>query len=298
MNFDYGAVLTRSVQITWKHKSFWLFSMLPMLIGIAIFFAFAAPVFLVGENDEMMGLVFAVWVIVLINVVNETIKKMTAGSASLILGILRVERGEGSTSFMDLLRDGFQYFGRALGVTLILQLSIGMVFTVFFLCVTLLSFVTMGLAAICLQPVMILVSPLSFLFIALMDGALMAVIDEDLGAWEAVKRAFWVIREHVWKFVILTIIVYFGSTILSSIFIFPAMIPAMAGPIFMETDASGSLVLLALGAFACLFFPLMTLFSGIIGTLMTSVLGVSYLRLTRPGEQVIVVPDGQIPSES
>lgn len=291
MNFDYGNVLTRSFQITWKHKSFWLFSMFPMAIGILIFFAFVAPIFLVGENDEMMGLVFAVWVIVMILGAIVSLLVGTAGSASLMLGILRVERGEGSTSFMDLLRDGFQYFGRTLAVILILQLSIGLVFSVFFLCVFFLSIVTMGFASICLQPVMILLTPLSFLVIAVMDGALMAVIDENLGAWDAVKRALQVVREHAWKFIILTIIVYFGSTILSSIFVAPAMIPVIAVPIFMETDISGRMVVLVLILFSCIFFPLMTLFSGVIGTFMTSVLGLSYLHLARPaGDEAVFAP--------
>ena len=289
MNFDYGNILTRSFQLTWKHKSFWLFTMLPMLIGIFIFSAFIAPVFLLdGNDDEMMVLVLVLWVVVMIIGGIASLVAGTAGSASLMLGILRAERGEGSTSFMDLLRDGFQYFGRTLAVILILQFSIGAVITVFFLCVFLLSIVTMGLATICLQPVMILLTPVSFLVIAIMDGALVTLIDEDLGAWDAIKRAFQVVREHVWKFIILTLIVYFGSTILSSIFIFPAMIPAMAAPIFMETDIIGPVMTLIFGAFVCLFFPLMTLFSGIVGTFMTYVLSLSYLRLKRPPEQATV----------
>lgn len=288
MNFDYGNILTRSFQLTWKHKSFWLFSMLPMIIGIFIFAALIAPVFLLdGSDDEMTTLVLVLWVIVMVIGGIVSLLVGTAGSASLMLGILRAERGEGSTSFMDLLRDGFQYFGRTLAVILILQFSIGAVFTVFILCIALLSFVTMGLASICLQPVMILLTPVSFLVVALMDGALVAVIDEDLGAWDAIKRAYQVVREHVWKFVILTIIIYFGSTILSGILVFPAMIPAMAAPIMMEADAGGRAMFLIFGAFACLFFPLMTLFSGIVGTLMTAVLGLSYLRLAHSDGQVI-----------
>lgn len=292
MNFDYGNILTRSFQITWKHKSFWLFSMLPMIVGIFIFAALIAPVFLLdGRDDEMTVLALVIWTVVMVIGGIVSLLVGTAGSASLMLGILRAERGEGSTSFMNLLRDGFQYFGRTLAVVLILQFSIGAVFTVFFLCIALLSFVTMGLASICLQPVMILLTPVSFLVVALMDGALVAVIDDDLGAWDAVKRAYQVVRKHVWKFIILTIILYFGSTILSGILVFPAMIPAMAAPIMMETDAGGRAMFLIFGAFACLFFPLMTLFSGIVGTFITAVLGSSYLRLAHTDGQVIFAPE-------
>jgi len=294
MNFDYGNILTRAFQITWKHKSFWLFMMFPMLIASIMFIAFAAPVFLFSENDEMIGLVFAGWLAVLVLGSIASLIFNTAGITSLTLGILRTERGEGSTSFMDLVRDGFPYFGRALGVVLIIQLSIGAVFTVFFLCIALLSVVTMGFASICLQPVIILLTPLSFLVVAVMDAALVAVIDEDMGAWESVKRAIQVIREHVWKFIVISLIVYFGSTILTSFFIFPAMIPAMMGPVLMESgvDVSGPMVAVIFVPFICLFFGIMSLLTGVTGTFMTSALALSYLRLTRTaGSEVVFASD-------
>jgi hypothetical protein len=294
MNFDYGNVLTRALQITWKHKSFWLFMMFPMLIGAIMFIAFAAPVFFFGENDEMMGLVFAGWLAVLVLGSIASLVISAAGITSLTLGILRVERGEGSTSFMDLVRDGFPYFGRAFGAVLIIQLSIGAVFTGFFLCVALLSAVTMGLASICLQPVMILLTPLSFLVIAVMDASVVAVIDENLGAWDAVKRAIQVIREHVWKFIVISLIVYFGSSILTSIFIFPAMIPAMMGPVLIESgvDVSGPMLAVIFVPFICLFFGIMSLLTGVTGAFTTSALALSYLRLARPtGGEVIFAPE-------
>jgi hypothetical protein len=294
MNFDYGNILTRSLQITWKHKSFWLFMMFPMLIASGMFIAFAAPVFFLSENDEMIGLVFAGWLAVLVLGTIINLVASTAGITSLTLGILRTERGEGSTAFMDLVRDGFQYFGRAFGAVLIIQLSIGAVFTVFFLCVALLSAVTMGLASICLQPIIILLTPFSFLVVAVMDSALVAVIDEDLGAWDAVKRALGVVREHVWKFIIISLIVYLGVSILSGFFVLPAMIPAMALPIMMESgmEIGGQEVILTMLVFACLFFPLMSLLSGVTGTFMTSALELSYLRLNRPADaEIIVAPE-------
>jgi len=286
MNFDYGNVLTRAFQITWKHKSFWLFMMLPMLVTSVMFVAFVAPIFLLRDNDEMIGVVFLLWIGIFILGSIISLVVSTAGISSLTLGILRAERGEGSTAFMDLVRDGFQHFGRVFSAVLIIQLTIGAVFTVFFLCMTLLSIVTMGLASFCLQPIMLLLTPLSFLTIAVTDGAVVAVIDENLSAWEAVKRAIQVVREHVWKFIILTLIVYLGTTILSSIFIAPAMIPAMAGPIMLESgvDLDGNTVLILFASFACIFLPLLTLFSGIAGAYIQTLLSLSYLRLSSPIE--------------
>jgi hypothetical protein len=81
-----------------------------------------------------------------------------------------------------------------------------------------------------------------------------------------------------------------GISILSGLFMLPAMIPAMAMPIMMESgvDFSGQAVMLTMLVFACLFFPLMSLFSGVTGAFMTSVLELSYLRLTRTADAEIV----------
>jgi hypothetical protein len=260
--------------------------MIPMLVASAIFPAIAAPVILLEGNEDMMGLVMVLWFGVVALGMIASFLASTAGMTSLTLGILRAERGEGSTSFMDLIRDGFQYFGRALGVMLIVQLTIGLVFIVFFLCVAALTAVTMGLAAICLQPVMFLLTPLSFLVAAVMNGGFVSVITEDLGAWDAVKRALQVIREHAWKFILLTFIVYFGASFLSGIFIFPAMIPAFFAPAAVEMGEQAFWIIM--GSFICLFFPALAVYSGIVGAFTTSAVDIAYLQLSHPAESDVV----------
>lgn len=285
MNFDYGNTLRRSFQITWKHKSLWLFSVFPLLLSLVMGFIFVAPVFLLQDNmdDVTEGMAIAVWLAGLVATGIGSIILGTAGSASLTLGIFRIEQGEGSTLFVDLVRDGLPYFWRALGVVLIIQLTVGAVFSIFFLAVFLLTIVTLGFASICLQPVMLLSTPLSFLVIALMDGALTEVITGDLNAWESVKRAFEVVRAHIWKFIILTMIVYFGVSILSGFLAFPAMIPVVVAPLLLESgmNMSGQMVLLILAVFLSIFLPLMLLLSGVTGTFMTSALELAYLRLAQ-----------------
>lgn len=289
MNFDYGNILTRAFKLTWKHKSFWLFMTFPILIGSVIFLAFIAPVFFLEGNEDWMGLIIALWLGVIGLGMIASLVASAAGMASLTLGILRAERGNGSTSFMDLARDGFGYFPRAFGVMLIVQLTVGAVFTVFFLCVIALTVVTMGIASICLQPVMLLLTPLSFLVAAVMNGGIVSVIEEDLDALDAVKHALQVVREHVWKFVIITLIVYFGASFLSGIFVVPAMIPAMFAPVAMEV--SKQLFWIAMGSFICLFFPAMAVYSGIFGAFTTSAIDLAYLQLARPIEKEVIAAE-------
>lgn len=289
MDFDYGNILTRAFKLTWKHKSYWLFMTFPVLIGMVFFAAFIAPVFFLEGNEDLMGLIVVLWLGVIGLGMIVSLVASAAGMTSLTLGILRAERGNGSTSFMDLVRDGFGYFPRAFGVMLIVQLTVGAVFTIFFLCVMALTVVTMGIASICLQPVMFLLTPLSFLVAAVMNGGIVSVIEEDLDALDAVKRALQVVREHVWKFVIITLIVYFGASFLSGIFVVPAMIPAMFAPVAMEV--SEQLFWVAMGSFICLFFPAMAVYSGIFGAFTTSALALAYLQLARPIEKEIIAAE-------
>lgn len=297
MDFDYGNVLIRSLQITWKHKSFWIFAMLPMVISFIFLFLFFIPVLFLWDSVDSQLWILTSWLVLLLILTVIGMILGTISSASLTLGIVRLERGDGLTSFMALLRDGFPYFVRALGVVLIVQLTFGAIIGAIFLVIFLLTLVTMGLASICLQPIMLLVTPLSFFVVAIMDGALVLVVDENLGSWEAVKRAFQVVWKHVWKFLILTLIVYFVTSIVSAIFFTPAMIPIMLFPVIVETGMDISMFELTMILFACIFIPLTTLFSGVTGTFMTAVLELSYMRLAAPtGNEVVFASDEPKPA--
>lgn len=293
MNFDYGNILTRALKLTWKHKSFWILLMIPVFISFMILAAIILPVIFLTDNEESMTLIMVLWAGIVIFGFFASFIIGAVSMNAVTLGILRAERGEGSTALMDVVRDSFQYFKNAFGAVLIVQLSVGAVFTVFFLCMTALTLVTMGIASICLQPIMLLLTPLSFLVGAVLYGALVAVIDEGLGALDAVKRAVQVVRDHVWKFVVISLIAYFGSMIVSSIFTFPLMIPAMFGPALIESgvDITGNTFALIFIPFLCIFGVLMAFVSGVTGTFIAASMEISYLQLSRPVPEVIFAAD-------
>jgi hypothetical protein len=292
VNFDYGNMLGRAWQITWKHKAIWALLVLPMSLSFLFIPFFIAPLFFLDEGissrTETVFLI-AMFVFLIIFMASSLVIN-TISMSSATLGVIRAERGEGSLSFIDLLRDGTEHFGRILGATLIISLTIGLGFFVFFMCVLVLSVVTMGLASICLQPVMILLTPLMFLMIGVMEAAQTAVIAESLNPMDAVKRALQVVRENIWKYVLITLIVYFGSSILSSFLMLPIMIPIFAVPFFLESGqnmSQGTMISIA-AAFSCIFFPLMLAFQSIVGTFMKTSLDITYLRLTHPTENRVI----------
>lgn len=288
MNFDYGNILTRTLQISWKHKVFWGILTLPLLVSFAMFPVMFLFLFFFEENQTSevnalvtLGFFFFTFIIVIVS----TILQVFALSA-VTLGIVRVDKGEGSLKFIDLLQDSREYFWRQLGVFMIIQFSVGLIFAAFFAFVFAAMIVTMGLASLCLQPIIILLMPLIFLVIGVLEAAHTAVITENLSAWNAVKRGFEIVRDHIWKYIIITVIVYLGVTLVSSVLMFPMLIPIMSFPIFAE---SGSEMLLGVAAlFICIFFPVMILVSVISQTLLKVSLDLTYLRLTYKGENQVI----------
>lgn len=288
MNFDYGNLLTRTLQISWKHKSFWGILALPILISFVIFPFMFGFIYLM-ETDLSEGVTTAITIayfVFLIIFVLALIVLQVLTLSAVNLGILRAERNEGSLKFMDLLKDSIPYFWRQLGVMLIVQLTIGLVFSIFFLFVALATVLTIGMAALCLQPIMILLTPLMFLVFGVLEAAYTAVFQEDIQAWDAVKRGLNIVREHIWKYVIITIIVYFGFTIFSSLIFVPLMIPMMLFVGFIESGAeiANQVALVSIGL-TCLIFPIMILFSVFTQLLMKVSLTLTYLRLNMPQQK-------------
>ncbi len=290
MNFDYGNILSHAAKITWKYKALWVLSAFPFILSFLLIPFFMAPVFLLTGNDasstsKTMDIIFIIGfflLFVLFTIGNFVLGTISASSVT--LGVVRAERGEGSLNFMSLLRDGFPFFRRVLTVMLIINLTIGLVFTIFFLFLFVSSIVTMGLASLCLQPIILLLTPLMFVVIGVMEAAQTGVIAENLNTMDAIRRAIQIVRENIWKYVIIALIVYFGTSILSSFIMMPLMVPIFAIPLLMESgrELSTQTILITAITFACIFFPVMTLFSGITGTFMKASLDITYLRLANP----------------
>jgi hypothetical protein len=294
MSFDYSGILTRAIQIPWKHKSIWGLLLLPMVVAFLplilffIFFLIVTTIMKGNISDVMLAIMAVVLILTSIfsTVVNYAVRSASISAAT--LGIVRAERGEGSTKFMDLLRDGKPYFWRILGVMLVVNLTLGLASTVFFMLSFFLILVTIGMASICMQPIMLLLMPLMFLAIGVHESAQVAVVAEDMSAMEAIKHAFQVVRANIWKYVIINLIVYFGGSILSSFIIMPLMLPAFFVPFLLEFGLEMSMqsVFLISALFFCIFFPIMTLVSSVLGVFMKASLDLTYLRLTGPANSL------------
>lgn len=294
MNFDFGEVLTRAGQITWKHKVLWLLNILPMLLVFLVFPVFFVFILYTEGNPRVFEDVFsrpimiALFVFFQIVIVLGSWVLSTIARSATTLGVLRAEEGGPSASFMELIRGGLPFFWRIFGVMLVISFTIGLVFFIFFACILAFIFVTIGMRAICAQPLMLLSMPVSLLMMALMEQAEAAVIADNKPVMDAVKYAFDLVKAHVWKYLLITLIVYLGTTVIMSVVMVPLMVPFMGlSFIGFSPDSPFGSSMWMMGLFMLIFIPVIAFVQGIIATFMKSSLVVTYLRLTRSGQEPV-----------
>lgn len=290
MKVELGEVLTRAFQITWKNKVLWAISALPILasfliIPIWLFMAFAGD-FDTGRMPRLFEnegfIILAIFFYVIVFAISLVLQIISRSSGT--LGVYRAEAGIQPITFMDLLKDGFSYFLRVLGISL-LAASVYIAFMlVFFACTTVASIATLGLASICLQPLFLLLFPLILLLMTFMEQAEAAVVVDGLSLVDAAKRSYDLVRANLLTFTLLIVVIYFGMTILSSFIVIPFMIPMF---FFMIPGLeSGMLdfsnIILLQAIFMAVLLPIMAVVQGVSLTYLKSAMMVTYLRLARP----------------
>ena len=290
MNFDFGETLSRAWQIGWRHKSLWGLLLISVFTGMLFFSLFAIFFFTViytAELDlpEFMPVVFvAIFLLLTVasNVVNYAAR--SASNAAIALGIVRVEREEGSTQFMDLLRDARPYFWRTLGVLLTVNLTAGLAMSLFYLLMFVLIIVTIGMASYCMQPITFMLTPFTFLLNAALEGAQTAIVAGNMGVMDALRHALRVIRKHFWKYVLVTLIIYLGTSIVTSLLAFPLMMPFFMLPLLLNAvgEVSTQGVVMTVIAVFSLSIPVLVLLFSPLGIFSKIMLALTYFRLSTP----------------
>lgn len=294
MKVDFGELLTRAWQIAWKNKVLWAISALPILVSFLIFpiwlfMAFSGDfgpdgmpyqIFRFLENEGLIVLIILFYGIVF----GTSLVLQVVSRSSGTLGVYRAEMGIQPITFVDLIRDGFQYFLRILGISLALALVVIAFFLLFFACTAVASVATIGIGMICIQPLFFLIIPLSWLMMAVMEQAESAVVVDGLGVMDALKRGYELVKSNLLTFGLILVVIYLGLGILMSIIMVPFMVPMF---FFMmralETtgvpDLNNFFRIQAL--FMVVLIPVMGVLQGIMLTYLKSAMMVAYLRLTR-----------------
>ena len=302
MNFDFGEILSRALQITWKHKVLWVFSALPALLSFLIFPFMFVPMFFMDEGsfntpffiEEPVYVFLFIAFGILISLLSYVLYGIS--SSAVTLGVIRADEGVESFTFRGLIDDSRKYWWRVLGVLLLVGLGVSVIFMVIFGCMAIFGAVTIGIGYICMAPLMLLMYPAMLVLYGVIEESQVAVVVDDLGVTDAIQRGWELVRANFWRIVLISLVVYVGVGILSSVAMLPLMSPFFFFPFLVDGgqfDASPRTMILVMGGFSLLFLPVMAFVQGIGITFLKSTYALVYLRLTKSQDNTPVVLEAQ-----
>jgi hypothetical protein len=289
MNLNFGEVLTRAGQITWRHKNLWLAGIVVTLVSflsvpISLIFnpsfsSFSDP----SEVNRALPSIFLVNGLVLLLTIL-SIPVYVIGMSVPSLGTFQLERGREKVNFGELIKGVLPYFWRVLGIFLLVWVGAFAVMMVFMALIMLLGVFTFGIGILCAFPLFILFIPLAILVYALMEQGVSAVLVDNLGFSSALQRAWELVRKNLGVMALMSIIIYLGATIISMIISVPMLIPMFGFMFNMGSEPdfeSFERLSRNMNLWMLAFSPLYAVFQGILLTYMQSVWTLTYMRLTR-----------------
>ena len=316
MNFNFGEILTRAWQITWKYKVLWIFGILAGCTkgGTGGGGGGGNTGFDTGSSDfnippqlerfisqlgdlgswveDNLWLFIALMVLVFLVLFVISVFLGTIGRIGLIRGSYQAEMGAESLSFGELFSTSMPYFWRVFGLSFL----IGLAFFLLFVPLILLGIITAGVAFLCLLPLICVLIPLGVVVSIVVEQANRAIVLEDLGIFDGLKRGWEIARANVGPLLIMGIIL-FGITFVAGLIIAIPIFIVVFPTIFAFALGEGQSftpILIAL-ACICLYIPVSWVLNGILTTFSQSAWTLTYMQLTQNPEvqetSVIVEPN-------
>jgi hypothetical protein len=304
MNFNFGEILTRAWQITRRYKVLWIFGILAGCTnGGGGSGGGGNSGYSTGPSDnwdvppEIRRFVFMMedfvdwvadnpWIFVVLGLIFLALLVIsiflgTVGRIGLIKGSYQAETGAESLVFGDLFSASMPYFWRVFGLSFL----VGLAFFLLLIPVIVLGVLTMGIALLCLLPLLCLLIPLGFAIGILIEQANRAMVLEDLGIVDGLRRAWEIARANVGPLLVMGLIL-FGITFVLGIIIALPIFIVVFPTIFAFAIGEGQTfapLYLAL-ACICLYAPVSLVLNGILTTYTQTAWTLTYMRLTQKPE--------------
>jgi len=283
MKFDFGEVLTRARQITWRYKGFWfigivisLFSFVFASINLAhnpAFSSFAVPS---AVNTQLAPIMLSNVSVILLTILSVPLFVIAISIPS--LGTVQLEQGSENVSFGQMIRSVLPYFWRILIIVLLVWVGMFLAILTLIAGVILLSFLTLGIGLLCVLPLFILLILGVVLVYALMEQGVSAVLVDNLGVFSALQRAWELIQKNPRVMILMSLISYMVAIVAIMIISIVMMIPiGGSGPNIQLFQTLSPTIILWMLAFLFLY----AVFQGMLLTYLQSVWTLIYLRLTR-----------------
>jgi hypothetical protein len=290
---DYGNLLSRAWQLTWKHKVLWIFGILAGIGGGGANFNFGfggpsgrtpagtgSPLPPDIQNQlsrpETLAIILAAGcVIFVIGIVLLILGIIGRGG---LIGGIKLAADNNSVTFREAWSVGTHYFWRMLGISLVLVVP-AIVIAVVFGGVAIL---TLGIALICLLPLLCLIIPALILLGIIAHFAQFAVVLEDLGVLDSYRRGWAILKSNLGNIIVVGIIVIIIEVIVSLVLVLPMLVIVVPTAIaFLLGGNQPNFAALAVGGVALVcYLPIAIVLGGILHTWSTAVWTLLYRQVT------------------
>jgi hypothetical protein len=295
---DYGSILRRGWEISWKNKGLWLLGILSgctsgagnpsqnftwQTSGQEV--SNTAQQFPNVPEGFWVALIIGVFVAILVLVVVAIVLGIL-GQAGLIAGVAHADE-TGSVKLAEAWRLGRPHFWRLLGLGLLLFAVVMIVALVIAGGVVL----TLGLGAICLIPLICLALPIGIIVSAYLNLVQNGIVLGKQGVFEALGKGWEVFRAHFWPVVLMGVImmvISFVAGLLISLPMIVAWLPLVA--VAVSQSERGFVAFLPMIGCFLLYLPVLIVLGGILKTYVSSVWTVTYRRLTGAALAAVEVP--------
>jgi hypothetical protein len=285
MNFDFGEVLRHAWQITWKHKMLWIIGILFGFFISTMFPLMFSPVFLpvLMQNSSMdlMPALIAGYIIAFLLFLLAMYPISVLTQTAITLGVLDADQDGEKSSLSELLKRSLPFFWRVLGLTLLFAVGMTLINLIIQAIVFLLTIVTLGIAIICMMPLMLLMYPALYIAIVWMEQTMNGIIVDNMTVMEATKQGWNLVRNNLLSVALMALVIYLGIGLVTGIIIAPMMIPFFI-VLFNFTESEPNWTILSISMLCTVaVIPLFAFISGLSMIFSKSVWVLTYLRLTR-----------------
>jgi hypothetical protein len=284
---DYGGILKRSWDITWKNKGLWLLGILAgCTSGNANPSQTSSYQFSRTDFNNLQPYVGNVpeetWILVVVGLVIIGLLIMAAvivlgilGQAGLIAGVAQADE-KGRVTLGEAWRGGLPHFWKLLGLALL----IFAVVVVVAVAGSLFAVLTLGLGVLCLLPLVCLLIPVGVLISAYLSLVQNGIVLENLGVFRSFERAWQILRESFWPIVAMALILLligFVVGIVLAVPFFLVLFPIAALAVAGSDSWMGILPMLGC---IVVYIPILIVLSGILTTFTSGAWTLVFRRLT------------------
>lgn len=297
MNF--GEILLRAWKIIWKHKILWIFGILASCgqsggsagsgasgsssASQSLFTPMQLSVNLGDVEFLVLLLIIAAAVVFLFLLMLAMVALNAVGRIGLVCGVVQAEAGKEKLSLGELLSEVKPFFWRVVGLNLLVGASVIVLVIAGIAVSVIVAIVTLGIGLLLIIPLALFAVPLMWAVTVVLEQANVALIVEDIGILEALKRAWLVIKAHFIEYLLMGLVLILGVGLLGMVIIaLPVLlvaVPLVVGAMIDEMFWSVSLAAIVCCA---VYLPILIVLTGVLRSYITTAWTLTYLRLAGP----------------